>query len=130
MGIPQRKASKGTTGRGNAVQNCSSTVHVKSECKYHKIFSIFVPKYREKKLYGRLRKDIGDMFQELCQYKAVEILERCAVPHHIHICISFPPKWSIAMAGNSAKAKSAIKSAGDHETQKLTPCPFGLQNTV
>ena len=74
--------------------------------KYH---IVFMPTYRKKKLSGRVRKRIGDIFQELCQYKGIEILEGHAMPDHIHMCLSFPPKFSIATAVGYIKGKSAIK---------------------
>jgi len=80
--------------------------HVKWECKYH---IVFIPKYRKKKLYGRVRKRIGDIFQELCRYKGIEILEGHAMPEHVHMCLSFPPRVSIAMAVGYIKCKSAIR---------------------
>ena len=49
------------------------------------------------------------IFQELCRYKGVEILEGHAMPDHVHICLSFPPKYSIAMTMGYIKGKSAIK---------------------
>ena len=38
------------------MHECESLSHVKWECKYH---VIFIPKYRKKVLYGRLRKQVG-----------------------------------------------------------------------
>jgi putative transposase len=70
---------------------------------------VFIPKYRKKKLYGRTRKRIGEILQELCRYKGIEILEGHARPDHVHVCLSFPPKFSIAMTIGYIKGKSAIK---------------------
>ena len=83
-----------------------SLAHTKWECKYH---VVIVPKYRKKVLYGRLRKRMGEILRELCCYKGIEILEAHAMPDHIHMCISVPPKYSIAMTIGYLKGKSAIK---------------------
>ena len=80
--------------------------HVKSECKYH---IVFIPKYRKKKLYGRIRKGVGTIFQELCRHKGIEILEGHAMPDHVHMRLSFHPKYSISMTMAYLKGKSAIK---------------------
>ena len=88
------------------MKDWQSMAHVKWECRYH---VVFIPKYNNKRLYGRVRKRIGDIFQELCQYKGMAILEGHAMPDHILMCLSFPPKFSIAKAVGYIKGKSAIK---------------------
>ena len=80
--------------------------HVKWECKYH---IVFIPKYRKKKLYGDTRRRIGAIFQEVCRYKGIEILEGHAMPDHVHMCLSFPPKYSISVVVGYIKGKSAIR---------------------
>jgi putative transposase len=83
-----------------------SLAHTKWEYKYH---VVIVPKYRKKVLYGRVKKRIGEILRELCGYKGIELLEGHAMPDHIHICISVPPKYSIAMTIGYLKGKSAIR---------------------
>ncbi len=39
-----------------------SLSHTKWDCKYH---IVFIPKYRKKVLYGRIRKHLGEFFHEL-----------------------------------------------------------------
>ncbi len=80
--------------------------HTKWECKYH---IVIVPKYRKKVLYGRKRKQVGDIIRELCRQKGVILLEGHAMPDHIHMCLSIPPKFSVAMVLGYLKGKSAIK---------------------
>ena len=86
------------------MKDWQSIAHVKWECKYH---IVFIPKYRKKKLYGNIRKRIGEIFQELCRYKGIEVLEGHAMPDHIHLCLSIPPKYSVANAIGLLKGKSA-----------------------
>ena len=50
-----------------------SLSHVKWECKYH---IVIVPKYRRKRLYGRLRNQIGSILKDLCKQKGIELIEK------------------------------------------------------
>lgn len=75
-------------------------------CKYH---VVIVPKYRKRRLYGKFRKAVGEILRELCRQKRVEVLEGHLMPDHIHICLSVPPKFSIAFIIGFLKGKSAIR---------------------
>ena len=44
----------------------SQLSHTKWNCMYH---IIFIPKYRRKSIYGKLRRDIGVYLRRLCDYK-------------------------------------------------------------
>lgn len=88
------------------MKDWQSQAHVKWECKYH---VVILPKYRRKVLYGRLRRDIGRVLRELCRYKGVELVEGKAMADHIHMLLSVPPKYSIAMTIGYLKGKSAIR---------------------
>jgi putative transposase len=70
---------------------------------------VIVPKYRHKVLYGKVKKKVGEILRELCRYKGIELLEGHAMLDHIHMCISVPPKYSIAMTIGYLKGKSAIR---------------------
>ena len=70
-----------------------SLSHTSWNCKYH---IVLVPKYRRKVIYGKLRKDIGKILRMLCDYKHVEIIEGHAMPDHIHMLVSIPPKLAVA----------------------------------
>ncbi|MDR0629667.1 MAG: IS200/IS605 family transposase [Treponema sp.] len=88
------------------MKDWQSLAHTKWECKYH---VVIVPKYRMKILYGKVKKRIGQILRELCRYKDIDLLEGHAMPDHIHMCISVPPKYSIAMTIGYLKGKSAIR---------------------
>lgn len=64
----------------------SSLSHSRWNCKYH---IVFIPKYRRKEIYGRLREDIGKIIRTLCEYKEVEIIEAHAMKDHIHMLDAF-----------------------------------------
>ena len=83
-----------------------SLSHVRWECKYH---VIIIPKYRRKVFYGRLRRQIGTILRELCRQKGVEVLEGHSMSDHIHMCLSIPPKQSVAFAIGFIKGKSAVR---------------------
>jgi len=83
-----------------------SSSHTKWDCKYH---IVFIPKYRKKVFYGKLRRKVGTILRDLCQQKGVELLEGRAMPDHIHLCLSIPPKYSVAHVVGFLKGKSAIR---------------------
>ena len=58
----------------------NSLAHTQWECKYH---IVFTPKYRRQIIYGKIRRDIGQMIRKLCEYKGVEIIEAEACKDHI-----------------------------------------------
>ena len=83
-----------------------SLSHVRWDCKYH---VVIVPKYRKRRLYGKFRQAVGDILKELCHQKRVELLEGHLMADHIHMCLSVPPKFSIAFIIGFMKGKSAIR---------------------
>ena len=60
-------------------------------------------------MYGRLRGKIGKIFRELCRQKDIELVEGKAMPDHVHMLLSVPPRYSIAMTIGYLKGKSAIR---------------------
>ena len=88
------------------MKDWQSQAHVKWECKYH---LVILPKYRKKVLYGSLRRRIGEILRDLCRQKDVELVEGNALPDHIHMLLSVPPKYSIAMTVGYLKGKSAVR---------------------
>jgi putative transposase len=88
------------------MKDWQSQAHVKWECKYH---VVILPKYRRKALYGRLRRDVGKILRDLCRQKGIELVEGKAMADHIHMLLSVPPRYSIAMTVGYLKGKSAIR---------------------
>ena len=83
-----------------------SLSHVKWDCKYH---VVFVPKYRQKKLYGKFRRKVGEIFRHLCRQRGVELMEGHLKPDHVHMCLKIPPKYSVSHAIGFLKGKSAVR---------------------
>ena len=80
--------------------------HVRWDCKYH---VVIIPKYRRKVFYGRLRRQIGVILRELCRQRGIELVEGHAMPDHVHLCLSIPPKYSVAHSIGFLKGKSAVR---------------------
>ena len=85
--------------------NEDSIAHTKWNCKYH---IVFTPKFRRKAIYGKLKADIGKILRELCKWKEVEIIEATAMPDHVHMYVSIPPKMSVAGFVGFLKGKSTL----------------------
>jgi putative transposase len=83
-----------------------SQSHVKWDCKYH---IVIVPKYRRRKFYGSLRSEIGKILRDLCRQKDIVLVKGNALPDHVHLLLSVPPKYSIANTVGYLKGKSAIR---------------------
>ena len=79
--------------------------HTIWECKYHVVWA---PKRRRKVIYGKLRREIVGILKRLCEYKQIEIIEGKACLDHIHLCLSIPPKYSIAGMIGYLKGKSSM----------------------
>jgi len=80
--------------------------NVRWDCKYH---IVFVPKYRRKIMYGRTRRQTGNILRQLCRQNGVEIIEWHAMPDPIHMVLSIPPKFGVAMVVGYLKGKAAIQ---------------------
>ena len=85
-----------------------SLSHTKWDCKYH---VVFIPKYRRKRIFGKLRGHLGEMLHELAKQKQSRIVEGHLRPDHVHMCISIPPKFSVSSVVGFIKGKSAISIA-------------------
>ena len=82
-----------------------SLAHTKWMCKYH---IVFTAKYRRQVIYKQIRSDITKIIKDLCKYKGVEIIEGHAMPDHIHLLVSIPPKMSVSSFMGYLKGKSAM----------------------
>jgi len=83
----------------------SSLSHTKWKCQYH---IVFIPKYRRKTMYGKVKEDIREILKTLCGYKKVEIIEGTVCVDHVHLCVSIPPKLSVSDFMGYLKGKSAL----------------------
>lgn len=83
----------------------NSLSHTKWRCQYH---IVFVPKYRRKAMYGRIKMDMHEILKTLCRYKKVEIVSGAVCIDHVHMCLAIPPKQSVSEFMGYLKGKSAL----------------------
>ena len=88
-----------------------SLAHTKWECKYH---VVWIPKYRKKKLFEGLRKELGPVLRELARHRESEILEGRMMLDHVHMLIAIPPKYAVSQVVGYLKGKSAIYIARNY----------------
>ena len=48
------------------MRRIGSLNHSRWECKYH---VVFIPKYRKKSIFGRIRAELGDIFRRLAEQR-------------------------------------------------------------
>ena len=82
--------------------------HTKWDCKYH---VVFIPKRRKKKIFGALRRNLGEIFHDLAGRKEAKIMEGHLHEDHVHMCIEIPPKYAVSTVVGYMKGKSAIAIA-------------------
>ena len=92
-----------------------SLSHSKYRCQYH---IVFAPKYRRKEIYGKIKKDIGEILRKLCTQKGVEIIEAEACVDHIHMLVSIPPYLSMAQLMGYLKEKRSLMIFDRHANLK------------
>jgi putative transposase len=90
------------------LSNYRSLSHTRWECKYH---VVFIPKYRKKRIYGEIRRELGEVFRRLAEQRESRIEEGHLLPDHVHMMISIPPKYSVSQVIGYVKGKSAIHIA-------------------
>lgn len=86
----------------------NSLAHSRWDCKYH---VVFIPKYRRRVIYGKIRRELGAIFHLLAKQKECRIIEGHLLPDHVHMCIEIPPKYAVSSIIGFLKGKSAIAIA-------------------
>ena len=80
-----------------------SLSHTVWECKYH---IVWIPKYRKKVLYSKIREELVGVFHELANRRGCKILEG-------HLCVhmlpSIPPKYGVAEVVGYLKGKALLR---------------------
>ena len=105
------------------MKDWQSQAHVKWDCKYH---VVILPKYRKKERYGRVRHEIGRILRDLCRQKGIGLVEGKAASDHVHMLLSVPPRYSIAMTLGYLKGKSAVRV--HRELLKTKGTLFGVRS--
>ena len=90
------------------MEKFNSLSHSRYDCKYH---IVFVPKFRKKSLFGKIRQYLKGVFHELARQKCSEIVSGHMASDHVHMCVSIPPKYAVSEVIGYLKGKSAIAVA-------------------
>ena len=84
-----------------AIKRASHCVY---DTKYHLVWA---PKYRKWILQGEVRERVRELFHKIAEHHGFEIAELEVDKNHIHLFLSFPPRYSIADVVRVFKAVSA-----------------------
>lgn len=78
--------------------------HCVYRCLYH---IVWIPRYRYKVLGGGVKAYLEVKLDEVRKhYPEIEYVERNVQPDHVHLVVSFPPKYSIAKVVQILKANT------------------------
>ena len=91
------------------------TSHAVYDTKYHLVWT---PKYRKWIIRGDIREKVKGLFQEIAENHEIEIDEMEVVEDHVHLFISFPPRYSIAKVVGMMKSISASVIFKEHPEVK------------
>ncbi|NOR25760.1 MAG: IS200/IS605 family transposase [Desulforhopalus sp.] len=79
---------------------------------------IWCSKYRFKILNGALRNSVGEILQQLREWKKLETLEMNVQEDHAHLLLSIPPKHSVSEVVGFLKGKCVSKIFDKHQEFK------------
>ena len=96
-------------------KDTNSLAHTTWECKYH---IVFTPKYRRQAIYKDIKRDVGKILRQLCEYKGIEIIEPELCSDHVHMLVKIPPKYSVSQIVGYLKGKSSIMIFDRHANLK------------
>ncbi len=82
------------------------TAHAVYDTKYHLVWA---PKYRKWIKREDIRDRVKEVFEEIAERHEFEIQEVRVAPDHVHIFLSFPPRYSIAHVVGVLKSITAAE---------------------
>jgi putative transposase len=80
------------------------SAHAAYDTKYHLVWT---PKYRKWVQREDIRSKVGEIFSDIAAHHGFEIQELRVAPDHVHVFLSFPPRYSIAHVVGMLKSISA-----------------------
>jgi len=80
------------------------SAHAVYDTKYHLVWT---PKCRKWIQREDIRKKVGEIFLDIALHHGFEIQELRVAPDHVHMFLSFPPRYSIAHVVGMLKSISA-----------------------
>jgi putative transposase len=90
-----------------------STSHAVYEAAYH---LVWCPKYRKRILIGEVCKRVRELFFEIAGQFDFEIQECEIAEDHVHILISFPPRYSVSKVVAILKSISGSKILNEYSS--------------
>ncbi|MGP4674813.1 IS200/IS605 family transposase [Agrobacterium pusense] len=91
-----------------------SQSHATWDCNYHVVFA---SKYRTKRLYGDVRRELGELLHRLARQKECEIKEGHLMPDHVHMLCS-PPKYPVSHIVGFLKGKTVLYIANKYARKR------------
>jgi len=91
------------------------TSHAVYDTKYHLVWA---PKYRKWILRGDIREHVKELFKEISDSHGFEIDTFEIAKDHVHIFLSFPPRYSISKVVGMLKSISASVIFREHPEVK------------
>ena len=91
------------------------TSHAVYDTKYHLVWA---PKYRKMDIEGRNTEKSEEIFREIAENHEFEIDTMEVAPDHVHIFLTFPPRYSIARVVGMLKSISASVIFKEHPEVK------------
>ena len=59
-------------------------------------------------MFGKLRKDVGEILEKVCKMEGVTILKVATISEHVHMYVSIPPKLNVSKTIDRIKGKSVL----------------------
>ena len=89
---------------------------------------VLIPKKRRKRIFGGLRRYLGELFHELALHKESKIVEGHLMVGHVHMCISIPPKYVVSnVVGQGQIIKSLLTTVGYNDRVSAEFIPWGIK---
>ena len=94
-----------------------------AQCVYRCLYHIvWIPRYRYAVLVNGVDRYLLMKLDEVRkQYPEIEYVERNVQPDHVHLVVSFPPRWSIAKVVQLMKAGTGRERAEEFLTVSSVP---------
>ena len=79
------------------MRDYKSFSHTRWDYKYH---VVFIPKRRQKLIFGAIRKHLGEVFHQLENQKGIVIEEGHLMKEHVHMCLVLRPTAFYSFSGS------------------------------
>jgi putative transposase len=89
-----------------------TTSHTRYKVAYH---FAFIPKYRRRRLVGRLKEKLTGMIKFCAQVNEFEIEELAIIPDHVYLVLAAKPRYS------SAKIMNLVKGGTSKKLREMFP---------